>query len=410
MAGLGKELGRGEYGVVREVLGQPSVVAKVLKAKMLTTETEDQDEDSLKLECEAMRAMGPDFMPSCLDVRRTDAGAVLLMTRLDGPQLTCHDFRSETVQQRLLDIALHASRVGVMVADSHPGNYMWHKGQVFRVDALALPGVPEYGLETPSRALFDANHYFIDCPDKSTPLLDEYQRAYAFEFGTGATRRLPWMDPTPDPSVLASVRADMRPTKRRLHRPRVEQTGGGESESESDGDLLKTSEIVSEIVEAVTWTSELFEALLRTVIGLSLARYLVNQSEAPFGLDKHGHLVCRQVTKADVMKPTIEIWLENSDFELELPGQLQAQLGLFSFVVCLAFGNTQKQAESLAGAGLERSEAKRTMPDLALLQRWLDLGEVPKRKLRHFNAALKKLGLSKKSVGTMYESLMQYLV
>jgi len=402
MEGLGKELGRGEYGVVREVLGQPDVVAKVLKTE---TEAEDEDEQtrSLKLECEAMRAMGPDFMPSCLDVRRTDAGAVLLMTRLDGPQLTCHDFRSETVQQRLLDIALHASRVGVMVADSHPGNYMWHNGQVFRVDALALPGVPEYGLETPSRALFDTNHYFIDCPDKSTPLLDEHQRAYAFEFGTGTTRRLPWMDPTPDPSILASVRADLRPTKRRLHRPRVEQTYGGEK---SESDLLKTSEIV----QPVTWTSELFEALLRTVIGLSLARYLVNQSEAPFGLDKHGHLVCQQVTKADVLKPTIEIWLENSDFELELPGKLQAQLGLFSFVVCLAFGDTQKQAESLAGAGLDLSEAKRTMPDLALLQRWLDIGEAPKRKLVRFNAALKKLGLSKKSVGTMYESLMQYLV
>lgn len=397
---LGDEVGRGNFGVVRRVVGRSDLVAKVLELR-----DEDQDQDqNLALECEAMRRMGPDFMPTCFDVLQDET---MLMSRLDGPELTCHDFQDLEVQQRLLDIALRASQQGVLVLDAHPGNYMWHRGKVLRVDATVLPGVPRYGLVSAPRLLFATNHFFVDC--QGTELLHKAQRAFEFEFGTRS--HLP--DTQPDLETLLRVRQSLCPGNRSLGRPRVLAVSG----TSGADDLVK----IVKPAKVETLTSASLEALEQCIMGLCLARYLVQQSQdgvsvwEAFGVVGVGEVVvCRAVSKADVVKPSIQIWLENTDFAydklLEKDVELRRGLVLFALAVRLAFANARSQAEVFLAAGLPRARAKKLKTDLEMLHRWLNMGEAPeRRKLRAFEFALAEFGLARQDVGRSYERLMGHL-
>lgn len=390
---LGDEVGRGNFGIVRRVVGRPDLVAKVLE--------QDQDQN-LGLECEAMRRMGPDFMPTCVEVLQDET---MLMSRLDGPELTCDDFQNLEVQQRLLDIALRASQQSVLVFDAHPGNYMWHRGKVLRVDATVLPGVPRYGLVSAPRLLFATNHFFVDCQD--TELLHKVQRAFEFEFGTRS--HLP--DTQPDLETLLRVRQSLCPRDRSLGRPRVLAVATSEPDA-----LVK----IVKPPKVETLTSASLEALEQCIMGLCLARYLVQSQDAvsvwdAFGVVRVGEVVvCRAVSKADVTKPSSQIWLENTDFDydklLEKDVELRRGLVLFALAVRLAFANARSQAEVFLAAGLPRARAKKLKTDLEMLHRWLNMGEAPeRRKLRAFEFALAEFGLARQDVGRSYERLMGHL-
>jgi hypothetical protein len=395
---LGDEVGRGNFGIVRRVVDRPDLVAKVLELR-----DEDQDQNqNLGLECEAMRRMGPDFMPTCVDVLQDET---MLMSGLDGPELTCHDFQDLEVQQRLLDIALRASQQGVLVFDAHPGNYMWHRGKVLRVDATVLPGVPRYGLVSAPRLLFATNHFFVDC--QCTKLLHKVQRAFEFEFGTRS--HLP--DTQPDLETLLRVRQSLCPRNRSLGRPRVLAVSGT---SEAD-DLVK----IVKPPKVETLTSASLEALEQCITGLCLARYQVQQSQDGVSVWEAFRVagevvVCRAVSKADVMKPSIQIWLENTDFDydklLEKDVELRRGLVLFALAVRLVFANARSQAEVFLAAGLPRARAKKLKTELEILHRWLNMGKVPeRRKLPGFESTLAEFGLARQDVGRTYERLMGHL-
>jgi hypothetical protein len=256
---------------------------------------------------------------------------------------------------------------------------------------------------SPPRLLFATNHYFVDC--QGTELLHKVQRAFEFEFGTRS--HLP--ETESDLETLLRVRQSMRPRVRSLGRPRVLAA------SELD-DLVKIVNVDGDPPLAKLTVSDL-EALEQCITGLCLARYLV---QSPDGVSPRRHfgvlegaVVCRAVSKAEVMKPSIQIWLENTDFDydkLEKDAELRRGLVLFSLAVRLAFANARSQAQVFLAAGLPRARAKKLKPELELLHRWLNMGEVPEtRKLRGFESALAEFGLARQDIGRTYERLMRHL-
>lgn len=372
---LGRELGRGNYGTVYEVVGQPDVVVKRVR--------EDAEDVDLALECEAMLLMGSEFMPKCLGFDKQ----TLVMERLEGPELTCEDFKSDDVQQRLLDIAKAATEASILVQDAHPGNYLFHRGRVLRIDAVRVGPVSRYGFTSvPPLALYVHNFYFIDCED--TPLLHRFQRAVEFEFG--ARSHLPRTDP--DLETLAQVRLMLKPKlQSKLRRPRV-----------SDANDLAPDPNIKLVPSAVP-NAVRGDELIDGLVALSLARY-VTEDPLDVGVDGK-HVVFNTVRKAEVLEPTYEVWLANSDFDFDsVDASARHDLFLFALAVRIAFGRVKQQARVLA-----QSRSKPLVEDLEALARWTTLGEKPPRKLRALDRALEQAGIERRELGQALERLMEHL-
>jgi hypothetical protein len=412
---LGQEIGRGNSGSVHEVLGHPTLVAKI------STNREPKKLQDLEQECAAMGALSDLGMsPNCHSIEHEDeeTDLVIIMDKLDGPTLTCSDFEQTNVQKRLFEISIEASKHGINVADAHPGNYMWHRGQVLRVDAQKVASVPTYGFTKGfvPRSIFAHNMYFIDC--ENTPLLHKMQRAFEFEFGVRSH-----LSGDPDMKALAEVRTIMAPspeTARRVRRPRVAATKENLENKELDPAFVKLVPVAGTLEEHGGWTHARLNQLEDAIIGLSLGRFYVRSADftnlqQAFSVGKKGELVCNAPEKADPMTPTFNIWLTNTILrETDLKEfsnlTLRRNLILFAFSLRLAFSDESKpKAETLIVSG-GSSSTRQLGADLDLFQRWITRGEIPPRKLKHFDQALKELGIKRKQVGQAFEFYMQYLL
>jgi hypothetical protein len=223
--------------------------------------------------------------------------------------------------------------------------------------------------------------------------------------------------------ALAEVRTIMAPspeTARRVRRPRVAATKENLENKELDPAFVKLVPVAGTLEEHGGWTHARLNQLEDAIIGLSLGRFYLRHADftnlqQAFSVGKKRELVCNAPEKADPMTPTFNIWLTNTILrETDLKEfsnlTLRRNLILFAFSLRLAFSDESKpKAETLIVSG-GSSSTRQLGADLDLFQRWITRGEIPPRKLKHFDQALKELGIKRKQVGQAFEFYMEYLV
>jgi hypothetical protein len=428
---FGQVLGNGESGSVYEVKGNPHLVAKVLHTQ------DERDRDDLEQELLAMQLMSAFGMsPKAYEIISVDDSktgtAVLIMDRLEGPELSEEDFEDPEVQARLVEIAITASRCGICANDAHPANYMWHKKQVLRIDAYKAPVLSKYGFRQGfmPRTIFRDNFCFTDCVNSQ--ILLSMQRALEFDFDLKRTlaREL-------DVEMLAKVRFFMAPhpeKAKQVAKPLV-QLNGVDADDDIDVDVpqkphlnlvtfVRDTQTANTTTANWVWTADLVSKLEQTIIGLSIGRFYLRKQQPQdeqdplshvFILRGDGELVCKEAVKADEMIPTSHIWLANTDFKpSDLEGlqdqSLRNRLIMFAFAVRIAFTDSfALQAAPLISFGAKVS-LRRLRDDLWYFHSQIIFGHFCGASFKTFNLALRQLGIKRTLVGQVFDFLLEHLV
>lgn len=385
---LGEQIGEGNFGFVFKVRGQPSLAVKVVK------DLHQAGRADFRNECRALEVLSDvEAGPHCLWSSKSGA---LVMQRLEGPALTCRDFALKEVQVRLLEIACVASARGVLVHDNHPGNYLWHEKQIWRVDAVLVPDAAlahaeiARGFRTAPKSVWFYNLRFesTECGSSSLSLLDKWTTVVEWEFGISKKR--------PSRVLLDRFRSLMLPAL-----------------SESQQRRLARLRRPPDLDRRPDWSDEgAQQQLVQSIVLLSLARVQLPAPLDQFGEDEKGDLVCFGAQPTDVWTPTSEIWLRNSDMPRS-ESERSKSLLLFDLAVKLCFASARVAKElhaSLKRAGHEcDSDCGTLKTELGDLHGWLALGQRPETDLATLEAVLRQLGVEPSELGAAYEELLDQL-